>query len=301
MTNKDKFRLCGGTFFTLLLRARKQRMGIREHYKGMSDGMADPILLMALAEIAIPDYRVPDVSMLGTVKSATSRYKSCQANGGTYFPFSDGAVIASFDERIKTAYGRCLAAMSFYVDDYMDVCGDTKKDEYLVKALVEVIDADDQIEDDHAFYICEDGSTLTKREILSTTHFCLQSFLLGVWHYIILNVKDNKVGEDTYNRWCPSRGGAERVYVAMLGENSARSISLCYSMATGDKKSEAECESVSDVDIVENTSEKPEPQTTQTMVNHNPVFNTFNIGSVGTFNNQVDHITNNYYGDKKDE
>lgn len=34
--------------------------------------------------------------MLATVKSATSRYKSCQANGGTYFPFSDGAVIASF-------------------------------------------------------------------------------------------------------------------------------------------------------------------------------------------------------------
>ena len=68
--------------------------------------MADPILLMALAEIAMPDYRTPEASMLATVKSATSRYKSCQANGGTYFPFSDGAVIASFDERIKTDYGQ---------------------------------------------------------------------------------------------------------------------------------------------------------------------------------------------------
>ena len=52
MTNKENFRLCGGTFFTLLLRARKQRMGVREHYKGMSDGMADPMLLMDLVEIA---------------------------------------------------------------------------------------------------------------------------------------------------------------------------------------------------------------------------------------------------------
>lgn len=89
--------------------------------------MADPILLMALAEIAMPDYRTPEASMLATVKSTTSRYKSCQANGGTYFPFSDEAVIASFDERIKTDYGRCLAAMNSYVADYIDVCGDTKK------------------------------------------------------------------------------------------------------------------------------------------------------------------------------
>lgn len=301
MTNKEKFRLCGGTFFTLLLRTRKQRMGVREHYKGMSDGMADPVLLMALAEIAIPNYRVPDTSMMGTVKSAASRYKSCQANGGTYFPFSDGAVLASFDDRIKTAYGHCLAAMNSFVDDYIDVCRGTKKDEYLVKALVEVIDGDDQIEDDHAFYICEDGSAFTKREILSTTHFCLQSFLLGVWHYIILNVKDNKVGEDTYNRWCPSRGGAERVYVAMLGENSERSISLYYSVAVEEETCDTERKSISDVEIGEDISEQPEPKTTQTMVNHNPIFNTFNIGSVGTFNNQVDHITNNYYGDKKDE
>ena len=60
MTNEKKYRFCGGTYFTLLLRARKQRMGVREHYKGISDGMADPILLMALTEIAIPDYRTPD-------------------------------------------------------------------------------------------------------------------------------------------------------------------------------------------------------------------------------------------------
>ena len=71
-------------------------MGVRERYKGMSDGMADPIILMALAEIAIPDYRVPAASMMTTGKRATSRYKSCQANGGTYFPFTDVAGVARF-------------------------------------------------------------------------------------------------------------------------------------------------------------------------------------------------------------
>lgn len=301
MANKENYKLCGGTFFTLLLRARKQRMGVREHYKGMSDGMADPMLLMDLVEIAKPDYQFPNYSMMGTVKSATSRYKSCQANGGTYLPVSDDAVIASFDERVKNEYSRCLAAMNSYVDDYIDVRGKTKKDEYLVKALVEVIDADDQIDDGQVFYVCEDGSTMTKEEILSTVELCLQPFLLGIWHYIVVNVPDNRVGADTYNRWCPSRGGAERVYIAKLGETSSRSIALTYSSAA-EIVTEADEEPVIEAEVVDAENDTAETQPSQTMVNNNPVFNTFNFnGPVGQVISHVDQITNNYYGGKKDE
>lgn len=303
MTNKENFRLCGGTFFTLLLRARKQRMGVREHYKGMSDGMADPMLLMDLVEIAKPDYQFPNQSMMGTVKSATSRYKSCQANGGTYLPVSDDAVIASFDARVKNEYGRCLAAMNSYVEDYIDVGGDTKKDEYLVKALVEVLDADEQIDDDQDFYVCEDGSTMTKTEILAATELCLQPFLLGLWHYIIVKVPDNRVGADTYNRWCPSRGGAERLYVTKLGETSSRNIRLTYSTLTEtEMEYESEAEPVIESEVVDHEPEKAEAQPSQTMVNNNPVFNTFNFnGPVSQVISHVDQITNNYYGGKKDE
>lgn len=262
--------------------------------------MADPILLMALAEIAIPDYRVPDSSMLATVKSATSRYKSCQANGGTYFPFSDGAVIASFDERIKTDYSRCLAAMNSYVADYIDVCGDTKKDEYLVKALVEAIASDATIDTNQLFYVCEDGSALTKAEICATSKLCLQSFLLGIWHYIIVFVQDNKVGADTYNEWCPSRGGAPRDYTAAIGENSTRAITLLYSVVQEPADEDASTPSVDDK-IVEPTVETAGNTATQQMINNNPVFNTFNFnGPIGVFYNQVDTVVNNY-GDKKNE
>ena len=45
-----------------------------------------------------------------------------------------------------------------------------------------------------------------------------------------------------------------------------------------------------------NTVEKVEAQPSQTMVNNNPVFNTFNFnGSVGHVISHVDQITNNYY------
>ena len=300
MTNERQYRLCGGTFFTLLLQARKQRMGVREHYKGMSDGMADPILLMALAEIAIPDYRVPDASMMTTVKSATSRYKSCQANGGTYFPFADVSVVASFDERVKNDYCRCLSAMNSYVEDYIDVCGETKKDEYLVKALVEVIASDATIDKNQPFYVCEDGSVQTKAQICAASELCLQAFLLGIWHYIILKVQDNKVGADTYNEWCPSRGHAPRDYTAALGENSTRAITLLYSAAQ-EADNEDTFTPIIDAEIVEPTAEASTGTGVPQVINNNPVFNTFNFnGPIGTFYNQVDTVVNNY-GDKKNE
>lgn len=262
--------------------------------------MADPILLMALAEIAIPDYRVPDASMMTTVKSVTSRYKSCQANGGTYFPFTDVAVVASFDERVKNDYSRCLAAMNSYVEDYIDVCGEAKKDEYLVKALVEVLDSDGAIDNDQEFYVCEDGSAMTKKQICNASQICLQALLLGIWHYIILKVQDNKVGADTYNEWCPARGGAPRDYTAALGENSTRAITLLYSTVQEPDDEDASTPIV-DAEIVEPTADVSAGTVTQQVINNNPVFNTFNFnGPIGTFYNQVDTVVNNY-GDKKNE
>ncbi len=294
MTNMRQYRLCGGTFFTLLLQARKQRMGVREHYKGMSDGMADPMLLVGLAEITIPNYQMPTASMMQTIKSTTSRYKSCQSGSGTYFPFTDTATVASFDQRIKTQYTTSLSAMNDYVADFIDVQSGTKKDEYLVKALVEVIDADTTIPDAQLFYICEDGTTMTKANICQATSLCLQSFLLGVWHYIVINVQDNKVGKDTYNAWCPAPA---RSYDAALGENSPRVITLSYSKIQNDD-GDSEDPLVLEAEIVE-----PEPSvdggSTQQIVNTNPVFNTFNFnGPVGSFYNHVDQVVNNY-GDKK--
>ena len=57
-----------------------------------------------------------------------------------------------------------------------------------------------------------------------------------------------------------------------------------------------------DTEVVEPEPEKVEAAPPQTMVNNNPVFNTFNFhGPVGQVISHVDQITNNYYGGKKDE
>ena len=56
MSNSVYPRLCGGTFFTLVLQALKQRAKAREHYNGERDGLSDPEVLTGLIKVINPDY-----------------------------------------------------------------------------------------------------------------------------------------------------------------------------------------------------------------------------------------------------
>lgn len=302
MTSQVNYTLCGGTFFTLLLHTRKQRMGVREHYLGKSDGLSDPAVLLGLSKIVAPEWQDPPSGADKTVKANTSRYKSCKAGAGAYFPFEDASAMASFDERIKKSYPVSLAAMNGFVDSFLETSTQTKKDEYLVKALVEVISVDSSISNQTPFYINEDGTARTKQDICSDEQFCFQSFLLGVLHFIIMQRQDNRVGASTYDAWCPPRNGGERLYTAGIGEHSTRNISLTYSAILEVNEEPHESVEEIDVEVVQPVESASDSCGGQSIVNNNPVFNTFNFnGPIGTFNNQVDHITNNYYGGKKDE
>ena len=83
MTNSENIRLCGGTFFTLLLEDRKPRARVREHYAGEKDGLSEPEVLIGLSQVLVPDFQEPLESMMTTIKGNTSEYKSCKNKGGT--------------------------------------------------------------------------------------------------------------------------------------------------------------------------------------------------------------------------
>lgn len=290
MTKNENWRLCGGTFFTLLLQARKPRMGVRKHYMGESDGLSDPSALIALIKVMIPDYIAPTTTMMGTFKGNTSDFKTCKISSSTYLPFKDTVALNAFDERIKTNYGSAMETMSNFVSAFIDAETSIKKDEYLVKALLELIEKDDSIAVGQAFYASEDGSIITKANLLIASEFCLQSFLLGIWHFVLLNRKDNTVGQETYREWCPPRGGAERIYMATLGETITRPINV-YSKVI---EFTVEAEIVDDNPFeeygeprAEDKSEEDTSKTTQQTINNPIVFNqsgnnNIQIGSVET-------------------
>ena len=96
-------RLCGGTFFTLVLQALRQRMKAREHYSGDSDGLSDPEVLVGLIRVINPDYADPGKENL---KGTANNYKACKTSNSTYLPFDDEQVLSAFDSVVRTDYHR---------------------------------------------------------------------------------------------------------------------------------------------------------------------------------------------------
>lgn len=296
MTKNENQRLCGGTFFTLLLQARKPRMGVREHYKGASDGLSDTDTLIALIKVVVPDYMEPTPSMKGTFKGNTSDFKSCKISRSAYLPFDDSVEVSAFDSRVKTEYRRALVAMSGFVAGFIDSGTSAKKGERLVKALLELMDVDETIDDTQPFYINESGSTMTKAALRGVSDICLQSFLLGIWHFVLVNRNDNTVGKTTYDLWCPQNKG--RKYTGTMGCNIIRPIKVSnYAEIVeddiGPDASKTDSSEERSKQYAESETKEAAAKVTNQVVNNPVVFNQYGNNNIQIGNIDTLTINNN--------
>lgn len=83
MATNEYPRLCGGTFFTLLLQARQQRARAREHRKGERDGLAETDVFASLIKIMNTEYAGPSAATKAMFKTNVSEYKSCRASASS--------------------------------------------------------------------------------------------------------------------------------------------------------------------------------------------------------------------------
>lgn len=291
MTNNDFPRLCGGTFFTLVLQALKPRMKAREHYNGDSDGLSDPDVLVGLIRVINPDYQEPQK---GALKGKTNDYKACKISKGEYLPFGDMAVIQEFDNRVHSNYSAVLSDMDAFVERSLETKTVAKKDVRLVKALLDLIDKDEAIGIEEDFFVLEDGGKIKKAAFGDLSMVCFPAFLLGVWHYAVMHWDKNGEGKNTYDMLCPSAGGGKRNYKGTLGDAWPSDITLTYIDVN---------ETVSiDTEVVDDDTSEEKTEKQEDAVKPAPqmMFN-FNVtGNNNSFINHVDKIENNYYGGKKD-
>ena len=278
MTNTGIPRLCGGTVFTLILEARQQRYGVREYFAGDSDGLSEMDTLIGLAQVMVPDLKRPAKTREDTVQGNTTEFKICKTAGGKgYYPFSNRQSKKAFDDRVKGYYAEALKAMCDFVKNFIWVKGSDKQDVNLVKALLDLIERDDSINNSQVFYIMPDGKPVTKQRIdqIDGEDVCLESFLLGVWHYAIMRREGNTIGKATMNEWCPSKGGAPREYEGHMGENLSRNIRLTYLGDVEVPDQDEEIEHI-EAEVVEGTKDpepEPQPQTVNQSVNNPVVIN----------------------------
>lgn len=206
--------------------------------------------------------------------------------------------MSAFDEEVKINYQSVLNRMIGFVNDFIDLGEAVHKDAWLVRALIDLIRQDQSIDANAEFYMGRNGEKIKKATLGDLSVVCLPSFLLGVWHYVVINRRDNKIGRKTYDKWCPSAGGGERHYTAHMGKDVLTELKVY--MIGVDTAVEAEVfdenykNEHDDFDAKEDNV-----QTSQQIVNDNPTFFNFNI--TGNNNSVFNHVDKVIVGGKKDE
>ena len=215
--------LCGGTYFTLILEARGQRTGQRGRYQGEQDGLSQSDTLVGLGKVVYNEYIPPRNQQ--TFRTNVNAYRTCTDDGSNLsFLFPDR--VSAFNDRIRSAYLTALKAMCDFVNTFLEVGTSINKEIWLVKAILDLIENDESIPGEQEFLIGIDGQGITKSALRQMSDLSLQPLLLGVWHYVVVNRPDNRSGKDTFDRWCPSRGRAERKYEGNMGSGIERMLNV---------------------------------------------------------------------------
>lgn len=185
--------LCGGIFFGLILQARKNRVKARDKQKGGSDGLSDADVMKGLVYVVTGER----INASGkTLAKATSQYKSCLISDNTYIPFKDTATIQLFDNDLKNKKTDIMSRMSEFTTVFIN----EKKREWLVKAILEVLQNDVTIPDEYVFEY-DKGKVIRKSEVGNVEFVDFPLFLLSILHFILMNRPNNEKGRDTFEQW----------------------------------------------------------------------------------------------------
>lgn len=140
--------------------------------------------------------------LLQKARKLRSKARDTDVNGADrssseYMPFDDETRVAAFDTAVTSSYSKPLEEMAGLVDSVID----PGKDAWLANTSLALLESDTTIPDTALFYATSNGSPLAKRQLCETPDVCLEALLLGLWHYIVTEVRDNKVGKETMDRW----------------------------------------------------------------------------------------------------
>ena len=203
MANTDNSYLCGGTFLAQILRARKSSELSAYYNRNKKESLSE--------------------QETSSLKTYTSQFKSCTNSLESFALFSDSDVKREFDSDVRSADSSALTMMSDFVQEFID----TEKYIQLVRCLLDMIENDSTIAPNTPLYILENTESVTKAEINNMQVFMIEPFLLGIWHYIIMNRSgSNEKGASTYRQWYPSRDK----YIGTIGSGITREIyvqSIC--------------------------------------------------------------------------
>lgn len=187
--------LCGGTFFTQILRARKPRKSSAEHMEGKKESLSEPEMFRRLISI----YQLTDFySASTTLKTNASHFKQCKKDFEQFIGFSDYDKRRNFTEDINKEDSKAFSAMLQFIHDFID----ESRYEQLARNLLGLIQEDSSIPPDTKFFIWP--GWIEKQNLIAQTEINLPDLLLGLLYFIATKrAHENTKGASTYSSWYP--------------------------------------------------------------------------------------------------
>lgn len=226
MTPNNVPYLCGGTLFSLIIQARKPRTKARNRLNGGSDGLTDPDVMNGLVYIVTGS---KESELQGsTFSKCTTQFKTCLDYGSTYIPFTEPSVISSYTNWLNKKDPDLLNRTSEFIETYIDNC----RAEWLVKALIEVIEQDNDIPGDYGFDISLNFQK-SKSDFNSIDTVLLPMFLTSIIGFILTNREDNKLGRETFETWHSQSGShSPWKFVSNIGASNTKTIHVDMKLET---------------------------------------------------------------------
>lgn len=202
-------RLYGGTFFTLLMTVTREYIQDDESETPVQASTGNVLAdLIGVADLN----GIVDIPK--SYRQISGKYKDCEKDHGAGLPFFESDFYNVFDEGIHNdphapmGYWDIVKSMEAFTKACLNV-GTRDQMKALVRAVLKLVEEDRSIpdagftEDGKAemFYICPDGNPVNKKDMLRIDKFYLPCFLTGIWHFIIVNRKENTDGADTLEAW----------------------------------------------------------------------------------------------------
>ena len=123
----NDYKLCGGTFFIILLEARQHGVGKREQYKGNDDRVSEVNVLQSISKIINMNLPLITDHNKKTLRVNATSYKMCQSLGGVHFPYKDKQLLRVFDENVRLNYTVLLERMFDFINEFIDTFQNAKK------------------------------------------------------------------------------------------------------------------------------------------------------------------------------
>lgn len=178
-------RLCGGTFFFLLLKANDSSEA--------SQDLRFKYFLNVVDPDAVKDLMDGEVDKLHTYASNFRNGREVPKKG-KYIRLGNAQVCSMFKDEMDADKMAALNRVKKYVDDYIP----ERSRQWLVRALLELIHLDESIPENAMFYAKPGFLPTYKSELMGEdAEISFYDFLLGIWFYVYENCADNTVGERT--------------------------------------------------------------------------------------------------------